>query len=189
VAVVGPLTAPGPSSSPISSTFRTSRLLDFASIKELTAQTGHPPANWPLVVVKELTDNSLDGCKEAGIAPEIAVRVGAHGITVIDNGPGLPPGVIDDILDFGVRVSSREAYVSPSRGAQGNALMTLVAMPFCLDGKVGRVEIDAQGVRHRITFALEPIRQQPVIRHERRDGLVKNGTRVTVRWPSSAIGQ
>jgi hypothetical protein len=26
------------------STFRTSRLLDFASEKELTAQTGHPPA-------------------------------------------------------------------------------------------------------------------------------------------------
>lgn len=71
-------------------TFRTSRLLDFASSKELTAQTGHPPEDWPLVVVKELLDNALDACEEAGIAPEIAVRVGAHGISVIDNGPGLP---------------------------------------------------------------------------------------------------
>ena len=35
-------------------TFSTSRLLDFAGIKELTAQTGHPPAEWPLVVLKEL---------------------------------------------------------------------------------------------------------------------------------------
>lgn len=60
-------------------TFRTSRLLDFASTKELTAQTGHPPADWALVVVKELVDNALDACEEAGIAPDIAVRVGAHG--------------------------------------------------------------------------------------------------------------
>ena len=167
-------------------TFRTSRLLDFASTKELTAQTGHPPGDWPLVVVKELVDNSLDACEEAGIAPEIGVRVGAHGITVIDNGPGLPAKVVEDVLDFSVRVSSREAYVSPSRGAQGNALKTLVAMPFVLDGKAGRVEIDARGVRHKITFAVDPIRQQPVIRHERRSGLVKTGSRVTVRWPSSA---
>ena len=72
------------------STFRTSRLLDFANEKELTAQTGHPPAEWPLVIVKELVDNALDACEEAGVTPEISVRVGMHGITVIDNGPGLP---------------------------------------------------------------------------------------------------
>jgi DNA topoisomerase VI subunit B len=124
-------------------TFRTSRLLDFASVKELTAQTGHPPADWPLVVLKELVDNALDACEEAGIAPEVAVRVGAHGITVIDNGPGIPPAVIENILDFSVRVSSREAYISPCRGAQGNALKTIIAMPFALDGEAGQVEVDA----------------------------------------------
>ena len=124
--------------------FRTSRLLDFCSRKELIAQTGHQPDDWPLVVLKELVDNALDACEEAGIAPEIAVRVGENGITVIDNGPGLPAKVVEDVLDFCVRVSSREAYVSPDRGAQGNALKTLVAMPFVLDGKTGRVEVDAQ---------------------------------------------
>ena len=56
-----------------------------------------------------------------------------NGITISDNGPGLPPKVVEDILDFSVRVSSREAYVAPDRGAQGNALKTLVAMPFVLD--------------------------------------------------------
>ncbi len=34
------------------STFRTSRLLDFASEKELIAQTGHRPEAWPVVVLK-----------------------------------------------------------------------------------------------------------------------------------------
>jgi DNA topoisomerase VI subunit B len=114
------------------------------------------------------------------------VRVDENGITVIDNGPGLPPEVVKSVLDFSVRVSSREAYVAPDRGAQGNALKTLVAMPFVLDGKTGTVEVDARGVRHEITFAVDPIRQQPVIRHERVTGLVKTGTRVTVRWPSSS---
>ena len=30
-------------------TFSTSRLLEFCSQKELTAQTGHEPDDWPLV--------------------------------------------------------------------------------------------------------------------------------------------
>jgi hypothetical protein len=94
--------------------------------------------------------------------------------------------VVEDILDFSIRVSSREAYVAPDRGAQGNAAKTLVAMPFVLDGKSGTVEVDARGVRHKITFSIDPIRQAPVIRHERGTGLVKGGTCVTVRWPHSA---
>ena len=48
-------------------TFTTSRALDFFSEKELTAQTGHGPAEWPLVILKELADNALDACEEAGI--------------------------------------------------------------------------------------------------------------------------
>ena len=52
-------------------TFVTSRLLDFCSVKELQAQTGHDVAEWPLVIVKELVDNALDACEEAGVAPEI----------------------------------------------------------------------------------------------------------------------
>jgi hypothetical protein len=93
-------------------TFKTSRLLDFCSEKELVAQTGHRPAQWPLVVLKELTDNGLDGCEEAGIAPEIAITVDKTGIMVADNGPGIPAETVKGVLDFSVRVSSREAYVS-----------------------------------------------------------------------------
>ncbi|MGH6864888.1 MAG: ATP-binding protein [Methyloceanibacter sp.] len=97
-------------------TFRTSRLLDFASEKELIAQTGHQPDVWPLVIAKELVDNGIDSCEEAGIAPIITVAADANGITVTDNGPGLPPETVEGILDFNVRVSSREAYVSPRVG-------------------------------------------------------------------------
>src|SRR5262245_37121869 len=118
--------------------FRTSRLLDFASEKELTAQTGHNRREWPLVALKELLDNAIDACEDCRIAPEVAVRVNDLGVIVSDNGPGIAPETIEGILDFEVRASSREAYVSPTRGAQGNALKTLLMMPYVLDGERGR---------------------------------------------------
>jgi DNA topoisomerase VI subunit B len=168
-------------------TFRTSRLLDFFSEKELTAQVGHPRDEWPLVLGKELIDNSLDGCEEAGLAPHVAVTVDDRALTVEDNGPGVPPETVASVLDFGVRVSSREAYVSPTRGAQGNALKTLIAMPFVLDGQVGRVEVEARGVRHTITVRVDQIRQQPRIDRDTPSGQFREkGTSVRVCWPDSA---
>jgi hypothetical protein len=41
------------------------------------------------------------------------------GIVIADNGSGLPTETIEGVLDYTVRMSSREAYVSPTRGAQG----------------------------------------------------------------------
>src|SRR6516165_1445106 len=102
--------------------FKTSRFLDFASERELTAQIGHPVEEWPLVILKELVDNALDGCEEAEVAPSVSIAVDttAGTISIADNGPGIAPRTITDIIDYTVRVSSREAYVSPTRGAQGN---------------------------------------------------------------------
>jgi hypothetical protein len=37
-------------------TFKTSRLAEFCSQRELIAQTGHQVRDWPLVILKELTD-------------------------------------------------------------------------------------------------------------------------------------
>ena len=51
------------------------------------------------------------------------------------------------------RVSSREADIAPDRGAQGNALKTLLAMPFALDGNAGRV----------VTFLPRPICTKPSV--------------------------
>jgi DNA topoisomerase VI subunit B len=167
-------------------TFRTSRLLEFCSRKELVAQTGHEPEAWPLVVLKELVDNALDACEEAGVAAEIVVQVEPRAITVADNGPGMPPETVTDILDFSNRVSSREAYVAPDRGAQGNALKTILAMPFVLDGEAGRVEICARGLCHQIEFAVDALRQAPVIRHRHQECDVRKGTSITVAWPESA---
>lgn len=104
--------------------FATSRLAEFCGEKELTAQTGHAPGEWPLVILKELADNALDACEEAEIPPEINIEVSTERgeIVIADNGPGLPPETTDGVLDYSIRVFSRKAYVSPTRGSQGNAL-------------------------------------------------------------------
>jgi len=167
-------------------TFRTSRLLDFASERELTAQIGHKLEQWPRVAVKELVDNAIDAAEEANEAPRLEVQIDDSRIMVVDNGPGIAADVVDAILDFSIRVSSREAYVGPTRGAQGNALKTLVAMPFVLDGERGRVAIESQGIRHDITFAIDRIAQEPRIEHHREPSLVKTGTIVRLPWPDSA---
>jgi DNA topoisomerase VI subunit B len=166
--------------------FKTSRLLDFCNQKELTAQTGHPPESWPLVALKELVDNALDACEEAGVVPDVTVTLDDQGIGVEDNGPGIPAEVIHGVLDFSVRVSSREAYVAPDRGAQGNALKTIVAMPFVLDGERGCVDIEARGVRHRITMRVDRIRQEPVIERVEEPTDVSIGTKMRICWPDSA---
>ncbi len=76
--------------------------------------------------------------------------------------------------------------MSPTRGAQGNALKTLLAMPFALDGERGETTIESQGVAHRITFSIDPIRQEPRIVRVCEGSLVKSGTRIAVSWPISA---
>jgi hypothetical protein len=169
--------------------FRTSRLLDFCSARELTKQIGHGTDRWPLVVLKECVDNALDDAEEGGIAPVIKVEVTGKAIVITDNGRGIPDETIAGILDFSVRVSSREAYCSPTRGAQGNALKTIVAMPFALDGTKGGILIESQGVAHRITFTVDHVRHEPKIDHVRERSNVKKGTRITVRWPRSACSK
>lgn len=165
-------------------TFKTSRQMEFCTRKELTTQTGHEPGEWQQVILKELVDNSLDACEEAGIPPEILVRVDETGIEVSDNGPGIPESTVDSILDFTVRVSSREAWMSPDRGAQGNATKTIVPMPFVLFGEGKGVTIRARGIEHRIQIHVDQIRQIPVVNHQKTPA-AGAGTMIRVDWDSA----
>ena len=167
-------------------TFKTSRLAEFCSRRELVNQTGHDVSEWPIVCLKELVDNALDAAEEAGVAPVIDIVVDERGITVSDNGPGIAPDVIAKMLDYASRVSSREVYVSPTRGAQGNALKTIIAMAFSLDGERGETIIESRGVEHEIAFTVDQIRQEPRIDHATGPSIVKTGTKLTVLWPDCA---
>ena len=170
--------------------FTTSRLMEFASEKELVAQTGHESHEWIRVIVKELVDNAIDAAEEAGVAPAVTVIIntGKRGkptrIVVADNGPGIPPATIAGIIDYNVRISSREAVIGITRGRQGNALKCLLAMAFVLGGKSkGETWIEARGRKHRIQFSVNKIKQEPLVRNIGSRSRVTTGTRVTMFWP------
>jgi DNA topoisomerase VI subunit B len=131
---------------------------------------------------------SLDACEDADIAPAITVCVSTEErtITVGDNGPGIAPDVVERLADLRTKTSSREAYVAPTRGAQGNALQTILAMPFALDGAIGRTVIEAHGVANTIEFNIDHVHRVPRVGITRSRSFVQNGTSVTLHWPDSA---
>jgi hypothetical protein len=139
--------------------FTISRLAEFVSESELVKQIGHPVADWPLVILKEAVDNALDEAEEAGVPPGIEISVDASEdepgeIIVHDGGRGIPVETVEKLIDYSARTSSRAAYASPTRGAQGNFLQTAIAMPYALAGEDCKtVVIESRGVEHRISFA------------------------------------
>jgi DNA topoisomerase VI subunit B len=171
--------------------FTTSRLMEFCTEKELVAQTGHESSKWPLVVIKELVDNGIDACEEAGIAPviKVTITIGRKRkptrIVIEDNGPGIPAETVTGLIDYNVRISSREAYISPTRGRQGNALKTILPMAYVLgrESRRGETWIEARGLKHGIQFTVNQIKQEPIVKNIKRHSRVRTGTRITVFWP------
>jgi Histidine kinase-, DNA gyrase B-, and HSP90-like ATPase len=173
--------------------FRVSRFMEFCTKRELQNQTGHYVDDWPLVVLKELMDNALDACEESEAAPVISIIVKPKSITIQDNGGGIDTETIKSITDYSIRVSSREAYVSPTRGAQGNALKTILAMGYVLDRErengtnaeaVGVTIIRTRGVEHRIEFRVDHVTNEPKITHDTKPSSIDVGTSVTIKWPA-----
>ena len=165
--------------------FTTSRLADFASRSELERQTGHSASFWPEVVLKETIDNALDACESAGVAPRIMIEVDQDHISVTDNGGGISPETLGRIIDYNFKTSSNAAYRSPTRGAQGNALQTLLAMAHALTGRPGVTVIESHGVRHRICFSIDPISREPRLDVERAEIPAAPGTMISMLLPTT----
>lgn len=163
-----------------------SRLSEYFSAKELAMQIGGDQDAWPLILVKELIDNSLDAC-EAHIPPVIEVEVQGDHFRVTDNGPGLPSDVLLASLDYSQRISTKAAYVSPTRGRLGNALKVLWAAPFVAHGgEPIAIVVDTPVQRHAIHVGYDAIRQTPTITCTQEPPTVKIGTSVMVPYPALA---
>jgi hypothetical protein len=97
--------------------------------------------------------------------------------------------VIERILDYSYKTSSNAAYVSPTRGRQGNAFQTLLAMDHALTGKPGVTVIESRRVRHRITFSIDPVSREPRLDHHLEVIAAAPGTKVTVFWSTPLASQ
>jgi DNA topoisomerase VI subunit B len=167
-------------------TFEATRASEYFIARELATLTGQPPKGFATVLMKELADNGLDAAEAKGVPPQLTFEVNVDGelltITVTDNGPGIPPETVAKVLDFSTRTSDKAAYRSPTRGAQGNALKTVIGMPHALGG-FAPVIIEACGVRHQIRAWVDPageVRIEPVQNHSPRT----DGTRIEVIIPA-----
>jgi hypothetical protein len=149
-------------------TFAVSRLAKFASKGELAKLVGHVVDKWSLVAFKELADIGIDQAEEIGVAPKIEASASTSALIVADlAGRGIGLETVDSLVDYTTRTLSREAYVSPTRGQQGNALQAIIAMPFALDGEKGETIIEARRAAHRFVFTVDPVRHVALIEVER----------------------
>lgn len=100
------------------------------------------PAKAIITVVKEAVDNALDACEEAGILPDIFVRISKvddhFKIVVEDNGPGIPREQIPKV--FGkLLYGSRFHEIRQSRGQQGIGISAAVLYAQLTTGKPATV--------------------------------------------------
>jgi len=134
-----------------------SRTSENFTPKGLKNLTGEPSSKWGRYVLKESLDNSLEAGENPAIVVEIDTVDGnwegsyVERLTVRDDGPGIPKEqikkIFKDVDRFG---GNKRHHQLPTRGNQGNALMTLLGIqnlcggPLVLEtqGSTWRIDVD-----------------------------------------------
>jgi hypothetical protein len=128
----------------------------------------------------------LDACEAAGVPPVIKITVDPDSISVADNGLGMAPETVERIIDYSFKTSSNSVYSSPTRGQQGNAFQTVLAMAHALTGNPGVTVLESRGIQHRVTFDIDPISREPRLDHQRTEIVTAPGTKITLTIPITA---
>src|SRR5829696_8071378 len=135
-------------------TFSSSRAAEYFTAEGLTKLTEQSAEKFGDVVIKELGDNALDAAETARVVPDLLIscgrRRGLTEISISDNGGGIPPKTVESMQDFSTLTSDKAHYRTPTRGAQRNALKTIIGIPHALDIGDEPVIIEGRGTRHTI---------------------------------------
>jgi hypothetical protein len=136
----------------------------------LETLTGQPSRKWGRYVVKELLDNALEAVEEADTEmPTVTVDadVVEHGantfireITIADNGDGIPESQINQIADVERFGGTKRHYALPTRGTQGNALMTVLGIQHLADGEL---VIETHGQCHVFSVNADTLSGAPTV--------------------------
>ena len=130
-----------------------------------------------LTAVKEAVDNSLDACEEAGILPEVEVRIEVAGngsapppsqadrfiVTVTDNGPGIPKKNVGKVFAK-LLYGSKFHRLRMSRGQQGIGISAAGMYGQLTTGKPVRVrtKIAGEPKTHCLEISIDTKRNEPV---------------------------
>ncbi|GEM_PF-6923720 len=161
--------------------------MDLFTLDGLTKQTGVSSEQWDTYIIKELIDNAIDACESAGIEkPEVHITINESSISVKDNANGITKEILDKIIDINTYVGSKHYFKRPARGAQGNALLTILSIPYVFKKIVNTVIIQSRGKEYRINCEHDEIYQNSRLAYTYTEtDAITNGTEITVNIPPS----
>ncbi|QKK09018.1 MAG: DNA topoisomerase VI subunit B [Planctomycetota bacterium] len=151
------------------------------SVSEFFAKNRHllgfdNPRKALLTTIKEAVDNSLDACEEAGILPDLEVRIdelvappsaqkpGRYRITITDNGPGIVRKQIENI--FGrLLYGSKFHRLKMSRGQQGIGISAAGMYGLMTTGKPMVIHSKPQKNKpaHHLELAMDTAKNRPEV--------------------------
>lgn len=161
----------------------------------LETLTGQSTRNWGRYVVKELVDNAPEAVEAGADEPAVSVSLDIEGqrsrayarrVTVADNGPGIARERLEKIADAEQFGGTKRHYALPTRGTQGNALMTIIGIQHLADG--GPLVIGTRGTRYEIQVDADTVSGKPavsVVSTEPQEETPDRGTRVHVEFGDS----
>jgi len=162
---------------------------EYFTIDGLSKMIGQQPDQWRHAALKEMVDNALDTAESAYplIAPDILIEFteSENGLTltVTDNGPGIAADKVQRLTNFRAYQTNKFGYRAPTRGAQGNAIKTLLGIPVALGDERSHLCIESQGQRHLLTTWLTPAGAKSD--HQQTETEI-SGTRFTITIPGSS---
>lgn len=131
--------------------YSTSRAFDYINLEKLNLVTGRPAHEWDLYIIKELIDNALDAddylwSRDILKRPTISINVEYKKISEdmsdrteliveVRNQALFPRHKIKEIFDPNWYTSSKSVMKGVHRGALGNALKTLLGIPYAVRKK------------------------------------------------------
>ncbi len=147
-----------------------------------------------LTSVKEAVDNSLDACEEAGILPDILIKLenaSRNNLTLIveDNGPGIVKEQIPKVfakLLYGSRFHS----VKQSRGQQGIGISAAVLYSQLTSGRPAKIisKIDRDAPAHYFELLINTQTNEPEILVDKiTDWDRLRGTRIELEMEASYV--
>ena len=118
-------------------------------------------------VVHEIVTNSVDACEEAGILPEIDVRLDQLGedhyrLAIKDNGPGIPKTHVGKALGQMLAGTKFHRYVQ-QRGQQGIGASGCVMFSYMTTGQPTKANSCYSGTRYEMEVLIDFKRNRPIL--------------------------
>ena len=151
------------------------------------------PSKALITCVREAVDNSLDACEEAGILPDILVKITRTGenvfrIVVEDNGPGIEKEHIPRV--FGkLLYGSRFHAIKQSRGQQGIGISSAVLYAQITTGKPTTVISKTEGgTACKFEIMIDTKKNEPeIMSFEETEWFSPHGTRIELEIKGSYV--